>query len=294
MTQGSWRKLFIAATVLMVISIILCGNFWQQLNNTRAQLDETRIQLDDTIARLNAIELKMESLEDEQDLMNSYTNLREQINLRLGIGQDSQRFITPDEPEISAKVQEIAGDYSEETLWKGYASLFRWMIRDIKYSADSPIPLLPESINGTLDWGRDFWRLPTETIRDGAGDCEDMALLLTSMLLNYNQRNFPAWIIGVRSFDSIPKAHIAIIIPIADKQLAILDVAGRYHTPFTDLGGFGCQDIPLAIAHWLNHLELYFEKGLANAQIYMVFSEDFYQEFSNTQEFVDWIYQLSI
>ena len=38
-------------------------------------------------------------------------------------------------------------------------------------------------------------------------------------------------------------------------------------------------------------------KGLTSeethdAQIYVVFSEDFYQEFSTTEEFIDWMYRL--
>ena len=245
MTQSLWKKLFIIATVLLVLSLTLGISLLYQLNNTE-------IQTNDTGAQMNAIKLEMDNLKAEENrMLSNYANMRRQINMRLGIGQDSQRFITPDDPKISAIVQEITGGYSEEELWKDYTRLFQWTMVNIKYSLDSPIPLLPESINETLDWGKDFWRTPAETIRDKTGDCEDMAVLLASMLLNYNQRRFPTWVVGVRDLDPKPKAHIAVAIPLQNNQLAIFDTAGHYFTPFSDLGGFGSQDFPLAIEHWI-------------------------------------------
>ncbi|MBA7693173.1 hypothetical protein ES703_101749 [subsurface metagenome] len=86
MTQGLWKKLFIATTVLLVSSVILYGNLWYQLN-------DTKIQLNNTIAELNAIKAEMENLKNEQNwLPSDYNKLREQINLRLGVGQDGQSF----------------------------------------------------------------------------------------------------------------------------------------------------------------------------------------------------------
>ena len=284
MAQSLWKKLFIAVAVLLVAAIILGGSLWQQLN-------ATKIQLDDIEAQLNAVKPGIDSLEAERErMLGTYASLKEQIDLRLGIGQDAQCFITPDDPEISAKVQEITGGYSGDAdeLWKDYQSLFQWMVRNIHYSFDSPLPLLPESIDGTLEWGKDFWRLPVETLRDEAGDCEDMAALLTSMLLNYTQRNYTVWIVGIRTFGSAPKAHVAVAFPIENNQLTIFDPASRYWTPFPTSGGYGTQEISLAIDDWLAHLE----EGMSGAQIYVAFSEDFYQEFSTTQEFIDWTYRL--
>ncbi len=284
MTQGLWKKLLIVTIVLLVASIIFGGSLWQQLN-------VIKIQLNETIARLNTSQPEIDSLKAEQEqILSGYANLKEQLELRLGIGQDAQLFITPDDPEISAKVQEITGGYSQDVdeFWRDQQRLFQWVIRNIDYGADSPLPLLPEDTNGTLEWRTDFWRLPVETLRDGAGDCEDMALLLTSMLLNYTQRNYTVWIVGARTFGSTPKAHVAVVLPILNNQLTIFDPASRYWTPFPDFGGYGTQEASLAIDDWLAHLE----KGMAGAQIYVAFSEDFYQEFSTTQEFVDWAYRL--
>ncbi len=185
MISGLWKKLFIVAAVLLVISLILSSSLWHQVNAIRTQLN-------DITAQLSAVKPGMDSLKAERDqILSSYTKLRQQINLRTGIRQDGQSFITPDDPEIAALVQEITGGYSEEELWRDYGRLYRWIAMNIEYSLDSPTPLLPESISGTMEWSKDFWRTPVETIRDGAGDCEDISLLLASMLLNYNQGRFP-------------------------------------------------------------------------------------------------------
>lgn len=279
MTQGLWKKLFIGVTVLLVSSIILSGSLWYQLNTIK-------IQLNNITAQLNAVKPEMDSLKAEREwILSSYANLRRQIDLRVGTGQAGRYFITPDDPEISAKVQEIAGGYSDEELWKDYARLFQWTVKNIEYSLDNPTPLLPESVGGTLEWRGDFWRTPAETMRDGTGDCEDMSLMLASMLLNYNQGRFPVWIVGARN---LTKAHIAVAILSENNQLSIFDPAGRYWTPFSTIGGFGSQDVPLAVDHWLTHLG----KEIPDAQIYVAFSGDFYQEFSSTKEFVDWVSNL--
>lgn len=278
MTQGSWKKLSIMVTVLLLISLTFSISLWYQLNNAE-------IQTNNSSAQMNAISLEIESLKaKENQILSNYAGMRSQINTRLGIGPDSQRYITPDDPKISAIVQGVTGGYSEEEFWKDYTRLFQWVMANIKYSLDSPFPLLPESIDETFDWGEDFWRMPAETIRDKTGDCEDMATLLASMLLNYNQRRFPIWVVGVRDFNANPQAHIAVAIPLQNNQLAIFDTAGRYFTSFSNLGGFGSQDFPLALQHWINHLEAV----TPDAQVYVAFSEDFYQEFSSNEEFTDW------
>ena len=278
MLPNLWKKLFIVATVLLVVSLILGISSWQQLNVIRAQLN-------DITAQLNAVKPDMESLKAERDqVLSNYASLRNQVNLRLGIRQGGQSFITPDDPEIAARVQEITGGYADKELWKDYGRLFQWVMGNIEYSLDSPTPLLPESIDGGLAWSEDFWRMPAETIRDRAGDCEDVTLLLTSLLLNYNERRFPVWVVGVKTSGSKPAAHIAVAIPSENNQLTIFDIATRYFTTVPNVGGLGSQEIPLAVDQWLTHLE----EKLPGAQIHVVFSENLYQEFSSNEEFIDW------
>lgn len=263
--------MFIAAAVLLVVSLILDGVLWNRLNDLTAQF--------------NAIKPGMDSLKVEREqMLSDYASLRDEINLRVGFKQNAPLLIMPDDPEVVAKVQEIAGVYSEEELWHDYASLYQWTMRNIKYSLDSPTPILPESVSGTLEWGKDFWRTPAETMAHGTGDCEDISVMLTSMMLNYNQRRFPVCVIGIQTIGSNPKAHMAIAILNEGDQLSIFDITSRYWTPFSTMGGFGTQDIPVALDHWYNHLE----DELPDPQVYVVFSENFYLEFSGNEEFIDW------
>jgi len=81
---------------------------------------------------------------------------------------------------------------------------------------------------------------------------------------------------------------VAVAIPSANNQLSFFDIPSRYYTPFTTVGGFGSQDVPLALDHWLNHLE----EEMLGAQVYAVFSENFYQEFSGNEEFINWASKL--
>jgi len=272
--QGIWKKLLIAVAALLVVSLIFTGVLWQRLNDISAQL--------------SAIKPGIDSLKAERDqMLSDYASLRDEINLRVGFKQNGPRLIMPDDPEIAAKVQEIAGSYDEGELWHDYASLYQWTMRNIKYSLDSPTPILPESVNGTLEWGKDFWRTPAETIEHGTGDCEDISVMLVSMLLNYNQRRFPVCAIGIQTIGSEAKAHVAVAILNEGDQLSIFDITSRYWTPFSTMGGFGTQDIPVALDHWYNHLE----EELPAPQVYVVFSENFYLEFSGNEEFIDWAYR---
>lgn len=289
MTQSPWKKLLISVMVLLVASIIFSGSLWYQLRVVNQQLGDTEVQLNDIKAQLDSVKPEMELIAEHEQMFSDYTSLRAQINLRLGLREDGQRFITPDDPVISAKVLEITGGYSEDSdeFWRDYGRLLRWILQNIEYSSDSSTPILPESIGGTLEWRGDFWRTPVETLRDGTGDCEDLSTLLASMLLNYNQRRFTVWIMGVRTFGPTPTAHMAVAIPIDNHQLTIFDPTGRYYTPFTTIGGIGTQEVTLAIADWTDHLK----DEMPGAQVYVIFSEDIYQEFANTQEFIDWVYR---
>jgi hypothetical protein len=272
MSPGLLKKLFVVVSVLLAVSLALGVWSFYQLNVLRNQID------------LYARRLQMQDSGTEAQILSGYAEIRRQINLRMGVGPNSRCFIMPDAPEVAAVVQEVTGGFSDTEFWKDFKELFRWMVRNVEYSRDSPIPVLPKSINGTLEWGSNFWRTPAETISDGAGDCEDHAALLTSMLLNYSQRRFPVWIVGVRNYGLDPRAHIAVAIPIKNNRLAIWDTSARYYTRFPEVADFGSRELPVAIDLWLKHLQ----DKVPNAQVYVAFSEDFYRIFSSNEEFIAW------
>jgi hypothetical protein len=156
-------------------------------------------------------------------------------------------------------------------------------VNNIDYSHDSPVPILPDSTSGLLDWYSDYWRTPEETIEDETGDCEDMAILLTSLLRSYNKRTFAVWCINIRSETPSTSGHVAVAFPVADGHIAILDPAGNYYTGIS-FGRLSSELVSTEINKWLLH----WDDKIPNAWIKAVFSDNMYKEFSSTSEFLEW------
>jgi hypothetical protein len=254
-----------------------------QLDETEAQLDATEGQLEVTESQLAATSSQLTAAQSQNNLMlNQYANLRAQINVRFGdTTQDIQSFITPDNPAVQAKVQEITGGFSSDVneQWRDYERLYHWVVNNITYSYDSYMPVLPGTISGVLSWRGECWRTPEETLEDETGDCEDMALLLASMMLNYNEGRYFVWLVAI----SAPSgAHLAVALPVVDNQLAILDPAGNYYTG--QYGSLHQESISLATNNWLS----YWSSELPGAEIVQVFSKDIDEHFDDTNEFITW------
>jgi transglutaminase-like putative cysteine protease len=64
----------------------------------------------------------------------------------------------------------------------------------------------------------DQWKLPWETLRDGCGDCEDMAVLGLSILRN----------MGVESYMAVELGHVLAAIPDSDGYVYIEMTAEKY------------------------------------------------------------------
>ena len=247
-----------------------------QLVDTEAQLDITKTQLD-----MTATQLEIARNENSQ-MLDQYASLKRQVNARSGdTPEDKQSFITPNNSSVSAKVLEVTGGYSEDIneYWRDCERLYQWVVNNIVYSYDSYMPILPQSISDDLVWQQDYWRMPEETIEDKTGDCEDMAVLLASMLRNYNEGKYQIWVLVIRSGEL---GHAAVAFPVQGGRLAILDPAGNYYTG--QYGALQSESISTAVNNWLSN----WQREMPDAEIVKVFSEDVYEEFSSTAEFVTW------
>ncbi|MDO9580978.1 MAG: transglutaminase-like domain-containing protein [Bacteroidales bacterium] len=259
-----------------------------KLVDTEAQLGTTKAQLDVIKTQLDLIKAQLETAKNENiQMLNQYAGLKGQIDIRLALTpQDSQSFITPSNSAVSEKVQEITGGYSGDVnkYWRDCERLYRWVVKNISYSYDSYMPVLPGTISGELIWHEECWRMPEETLGDKTGDCEDMAVLLASMLRSYNEGEYAIWALKIRS--SVPEVtgHVAVAFPVAGGNLTILDPAGNYYTGY-QYGSLRSESASVAVNNWLSH----WNRDMPGAEIVTAFSENSYHQFSSTAEFLTWL-----
>jgi len=255
------------------------------LLDSEIQLDKTKAELDLTDTRLAMTTNQLETARNNNSqMLSQYASLKEQVIVRLGIShKDRQSFITPNNSIVSSKVRSIAGSYSEDTeeSWSDYRRLYAWVVSNITYSSDGLIPVLPQDISGELTWAPECWQTPEETIVAEVGDCEDMAVLLASMLLSYNEGKFGIWLLGISNGEV---GHLAVAFPVQGDNLSILDPAGNYYTGY-QYGPITQESKSIAVRRWLSN----WNREMPGAEVVEVFSEDFYEEFSGTDEFLTWL-----
>jgi len=256
---------------------------WDELAETQDTLVEVQAKLSDTEDILTRTESELAAtVADYQEFSASYLDICEQINSRLGGDSESAKsFVTVEAPMVTEMVEEITGGFSENKLWAHYKRLYDWVVDNIDYSTDSPIPVLPfNPVDTPLSWESEYWRMPDETIQHKAGDCEDMAFLLASMIINYQQGRYATWIIGIRSASG---AHLAVAFPVEGGQITILDPAGNYYTRYRR--NLSAERTSAEINNWLRH----WSDKMPEAHVEMVFNDRFYKTFSSTEEFLTWV-----
>jgi len=231
---------------------------------------------------------------DIQTMNTNFGWLLGQFAIRAGLGDTCRQFITLDDPRVKSLVFQITGGWSgsDSDFWADLSSMQTWVVQHITYSYDTYIPLVSGSLKFglTIDWKDDFWRFPTETLDDGHGDCEDMAIFLTTMIRCYFKYDvgtmYNAYAMCVAG--SSPVGHAAVVIPVQGGKIVILDPAGKYIT-----------GLDLFLTQWLtaqpvaSAMSSYFSYwrggGYSFDHVTEVFNEGTYRTFSTLSEFISWI-----
>jgi predicted nuclease with TOPRIM domain len=224
----------------------------------------------------------------------NFDRLRNTIELRTLPGSNATQFITLDDPTIRSLVYQITGGYdgTSSDLWNDISNLQGWVVQHISYSYDTYTPIITGSLEYgfNIDWREDFWRFPTETLKDTHGDCEDMAILLTTMIRSYFKYYvgtlYNAYAMSISG--SGPTGHMAVVIPVSGGKIVILDPAGKYVT-----------GLEIFITRWLTPrsadeaMKDYFSYwaigGYSFDHVDFVFNERTYKTFSTLSEFIAWI-----
>jgi len=214
-----------------------------------------------------------------------YNNLRKQVNVRINpYLENATMYITPDDPLVVSVMLSVTGGWSNPSdwneAWSDMFRLYKWVVDNIRYSYDSPEPLLPD-IGGTVFWRSEFWRFPNETIRDGTGDCEDMANLLASLILAHNGKRYNVWVMLVKFGDN---GHALVVIPVKGGKIAILDPAGRYYTSI--YGTIAAKDVATELQ---NYFQYWASGGHPNGRVYAIYSYNMYRTFNSNEEFIQFV-----
>jgi len=127
-----------------------------------------------------------------------------------------------------------------------------------------------------------MWQTPSQTLELERGDCEDMAILLTSMIRFYNNEQY--WVECVRITD-----HIALYLPVEGGKICILDPAGKCTTNYGWSPYRLAKDIRTETNAWLEKWDSWNPEN-APHEVTRVFSSYIWREFSNTRESIDWLY----
>jgi len=259
-----------------------------QLTATSNQLTTTSSQLRTAETNLTATNIQLTSAQTSITNMNTqYSQIRANILSRIGYSQaNRQSYITPTDTNISVKVKEITGGYDGSTtkIWSDYLKLYNWVYRNIEYSSDTYTPILPSALtSNSIIWKHEFWKMPSETLEDKTGDCEDMALLLTTMMRNYNNQTYRVWTIAISSKTLGVPGHMAVAFPVAGGELTIVDPAGSYYTGKT-YGYLSSAPTATAINDWLAWWVSQIPQGYISA----VLSDTVDEEFNSTSEFLTW------
>jgi hypothetical protein len=215
-----------------------------------------------------------------------YANLRDLINQRV-LHLDIMDFVTPDDPDVNSIVLSITGGWSNPSNWDEYWSdvkkMYDWVVNNVDYRSDGLYPVLPSTPSGDVEYEMEMWQFPSETLDLRQGDCEDMAILLTSMMLSYNDGAYSVeciWITGSLG------AHAAVQFPVTGDELTILDPAGHYYTQ-DGYGNIDSKGISTEINNWLN----YWRPSLgSDVRVYRVFSSYMDRSFASTSEYTTWMY----
>jgi len=261
---------------------------YQQLNGTYAEaLSELSANYTSLQNAYNQLNVDYQDTEQAYSaFVDSYAKLVRAVNLHsVHPTPDETSLITPFDDAVVAEMLEITGGWSNQSdwneFWQDVYLMYRWVKDNIIYRSDGDYPVLPDQPNGTLENWPEMWQYPTETLALGKGDCEDMAILLTSLTLAYSNETVWTEVIVITQ-------HAAVYIPVSPGQICILDVSGNYYTntgsPSYTITSKGIdQEVNKWLDYWNSH-------GISNPQVQWIFSSYIWQQFDSTDAFINWLY----
>jgi len=285
---------------VLLNSFLKLQSDYDSLRNKYAELEGSynslKLEYSFLSEKYSELENQYNLLKKEYDFfMENYRWLVREVNKRLGHDWELYReLITPNDPEVQRLVIEITGgwsgfgyDWSE--FWSEIKSMYDWIVNNIEYRYDGLHPELPSIPGQSIVWYEEMYQLPSETLRIRKGDCDDMAILLLSMIRFYVNQTYTAYIIIIHSEKL---GHAAVVIPVSSGKICIVDPAGKYYTK-TWNGKITQKDVEEEINNWFNYWFTHYP-DITKLKVTRIFNEKEKIEFKSTQDFITWIYNTTI
>ena len=307
--KASLALLIVFAVLLSALSVFLYvenSRLRRELQSLRAAYNTLLAEYDELRSSYEHLSSEYESLQGEFfTLKSTYEYLREEHE-RFIEGYSKLRenilgrtFYKPESwPEkIDYKSSEVA--YATSAALKAwyyganpYSKIYGWIKDHIEYNYDTPVPILPSEPWEELKWRSSYWKKASETVNDGYGDCEDLAILAAAMVLNYwLTRKGTTYIIWVVVITGPTAGHAFTIIPVQGGKVIILDPAGSKITGL-DLWIYRIvepEDIGEAITEYVEEWE---KHGHYFDTVYAVFNHKEYMILDmSIHEFIKWLYE---
>ena len=256
-------------------------------SSLQATHQSLQINYTDLEAQYDSLQTSYDSLQAEYDrYVAAYQRLRDEINQRWD-KQNVEPFITSTSSAVDAKVFSITGGWSNTSNWDEYwddiKAMYDWVVSNVEYRSDGLFPVLPDDPSDEVDYWDELWQFPNETLSLRQGDCEDMAILLCSMIRCYtDMQHWAECIVITGSLGG----HMAVQIPVSDDKLVIFDPAGRYYSSDW-LGNIVFNNISAEINDWLDYWKP--EMGY-DVYVYSIFSDYTHETFTSTDGYITWMY----
>ncbi|HDH44835.1 MAG TPA: transglutaminase domain-containing protein [Thermococcus sp.] len=211
--------------------------------------------------------------------MYGYSSIVAEVNLRSAHPDTREtEFIKPE--QVEQIVLQLTGGWINKSdpqeFFDDVKKLYLWVESNIHYSPDPDYPILPTTPFGEVEYTKEMWRFPKETIMSKTGDCEDIAILLTSMLVSYVNGTLYVETIVVDS-------HAATYVSTGSK-ICILDPAVHYYTSANQQVTF--KNVTTEISNWLEYVRQF---SASDITVKWVFSNTLWKSFSGTDEFISWL-----
>jgi len=133
------------------------------------------------------LEIYDDLMQTHNSYVDAYEEVQELVNLRSSHPTEQEKtLITPNDPDVQNLVVSVTGGWSNTSDWNEYwddcMKLYDWVFSNVEYRSDGLYPILPSDPSGNVQQYGEMWQLPNETLSSEEGDCEDMAMLLASLL----------------------------------------------------------------------------------------------------------------